>query len=201
MIVLDLDGFKPVNDVFGHASGDEALRTVAQRLKSLGDERILSARLGGDEFALILRNLAAPAEAQRIAERVIAAIEIPIAAAGVEHRLEVSLGIAEVDASSTLPEEFMRRADVALYRAKKTRGSAYVFYDEEMDTERRESVQLETDLRKALSAGAIRAKLPADRRISGPAKSSSSKRWRAGTIRPAAKFHRPSSSHLPRAAG
>jgi diguanylate cyclase (GGDEF)-like protein len=155
VIILDLDRFKPVNDVFGHASGDEALRTVAQRLKSLGDERILSARLGGDEFALIARNLTASTEAEKIAERVISAIEIPIAAVGIEHRLEVSLGIAEIDRSTNVAEEFMRRADVALYRAKEVHGSAHVLYDEAMDTERQESVRLEKDLRGALSAGAI----------------------------------------------
>jgi diguanylate cyclase (GGDEF)-like protein len=155
VIILDLDGFKPVNDVFGHASGDEALRTVAQRLKSLGDERILAARLGGDEFALLLRNLFSPTEAERIAERVVSAVEIPIPAAGVEHRLEASLGIAAIDDSSQIAEEFMRRADVALYRAKETHGSAYVIYDEAMDIERQQSVRLEADLRKALSADAI----------------------------------------------
>jgi len=155
VIILDLDGFKPVNDVYGHASGDEALRTVAQRLKSLGDPRILAARLGGDEFALIVRNIIALSEAERIAERVIAAIEIPIPVGGVEHHVEASLGVAEVDRSSDVAEEYMRRADIALYRAKEEHGSHYVFYDEAMDAERKHAIRLEKSLRAALSEGGI----------------------------------------------
>jgi diguanylate cyclase (GGDEF)-like protein len=155
LLVIDLDGFKPINDVFGHQSGDEALRTIARRLTAMGDPRILSARLGGDEFALIVRNLTTAEEAERVAERVIAAIEIPIIAGGVEHRLDVSVGVALIDHEAGLAEEHLRRADVALYQAKETVGSAYTFYEPALDSALTERVRLEGELRAALANDSI----------------------------------------------
>jgi diguanylate cyclase (GGDEF)-like protein len=157
LLMLDLDGFKPVNDLFGHASGDEALQVIAQRLKALGDNRITVARLGGDEFALLRRSIRGPADAAKIAEGVIAAVQIPIHAAGVEHRLDVSVGISTFGPETQTPSEALRRADVALYRAKEDPGSSYMFYDEGMDAVRQQRIQLENDLRTALSRGEITA--------------------------------------------
>ena len=155
VLILDLDGFKEVNDAFGHASGDEALRTMAQRLRTLCDARVMAARLGGDEFAITIRDVAGVTEAEEVAARAIALIEVPIAAAGVEHRLEVSIGIAIVGTDPDPAEEYVRRADVALYRAKEKGGSAFMVYDEKMDTEMTERVLLEKDLRLALTAREI----------------------------------------------
>lgn len=151
VLVLDLDQFKPVNDVFGHATGDEALRTVARRLKALGDPRIVCARLGGDEFAMVIRDVQSSEEAARIAAMVIATIEIPIPAAGTEHHVEVSIGISMMEDKSTPAEESLRRADVALYRAKDHQGSAYSFYEEAMDVELKVAVRMEHDLKEALA--------------------------------------------------
>ncbi len=155
VLILDLDHFKPVNDVFGHASGDETLRTVARRLMALGDGRVICARMGGDEFAMIVRNIVSAAEAERIAAAIISAIEIPITAAGTEHRLEVSIGIAIMDRDVELPEEYLRRADVALYRAKQQQGSAVAFYDASMDVELKAALSMEVELKAALAADQI----------------------------------------------
>jgi diguanylate cyclase (GGDEF)-like protein len=155
LFIIDLDGFKPVNDMYGHATGDESLRVIAQRLKTVGDSRALAARLGGDEFALLVRNLASRDEPERIAHSIIAAIEIPVTAGGLEHRLEASVGVTLIEAGARLSEEHMRRADVALYRAKERPSSAYCLYNESMDTALRERIQLEKELRAALAADQI----------------------------------------------
>jgi diguanylate cyclase (GGDEF)-like protein len=155
LFIVDLDGFKPVNDMYGHATGDEALRVIAQRLKTVGDSRAIAARLGGDEFALLVRNLASRDEAERIAYSIIAAIEIPVTAGGLEHRLEVSVGVTLIEDGARLSEEHMRRADVALYRAKERPASAYCLYNEPMDAALKERIQLEKELRAALAAGQI----------------------------------------------
>jgi diguanylate cyclase (GGDEF)-like protein len=155
LMLIDLDGFKGLNDVFGHASGDEALKTIAHRLKSIGDERILPARLGGDEFALLIRNLNSTDEGERIAQRVIDATEIPVTAGGAEHRLQVSIGIALMEQLNGTGEEDLRRADVALYRAKAESRSAFRFYSEAMDVALRERIKLERQLKLALTEDRI----------------------------------------------
>lgn len=155
LFLFDLDGFKQVNDVFGHAAGDEALKAVAQRLRSISSERMLPARLGGDEFALLARDIAGEDEATRIAQVAIDAIDGPIITAGVEQLLNVSVGITLIKESPEHPEEYLRCADTALYRAKRDRGSSFAIYEPSMDSELSERVKLERDLSEALAAKQI----------------------------------------------
>ncbi|MBB3593149.1 diguanylate cyclase (GGDEF)-like protein/PAS domain S-box-containing protein [Rhizobium sp. BK529] len=110
---LDLDGFKPVNDTFGHAAGDEVLKSVAKRLQIQAREHLV-ARLGGDEFAILMTG--ERAESVDLAERCIASFEEPFAINGLAIRLGVSIGIAAADGSDG--EALMQEADRALYRAK-----------------------------------------------------------------------------------
>jgi len=110
---LDLDGFKPVNDTFGHAAGDEVLKDVANRLQMHAQGHLV-ARLGGDEFAILMRGQRG--EAIDLAERCIDAFEKPFAINGLAIRLGVSIGIAAVDGVDG--EALMQEADRALYRAK-----------------------------------------------------------------------------------
>lgn len=155
LFIIDLDGFKPVNDTFGHATGDEVLRIVAQRLKTLGNSRILAARLGGDEFAVLLSRVRSPAEAEQTAQSIILSIEAPVLAGGVDHRLEVSIGLTIFNKEGSQFDEPMRRADVAMYRAKEEPHSAYFLYNEALDTVLAERIRLERELRAALAADLI----------------------------------------------
>ena len=121
VLLLDLDGFKQVNDSLGHAAGDHLLRVVAQRLATTVRPSELVARLGGDEFAVVAEDLAGPRDAKAIAERIGAALVEPAYFDG--HRLTIrcSIGTAMHDAD---PEELVRAADAAMYRAKRRSDTA-----------------------------------------------------------------------------
>ncbi|MCW0000356.1 diguanylate cyclase [Pararhizobium sp. YC-54] len=113
---LDLDGFKPVNDTFGHATGDILLKQVAERLKSVLRKGDLVARLGGDEFAILQH--ASAAKVADIAERCILALGKPFGIANREIGISVSIGIAVAPENGFDPDELMSAADSALYQAK-----------------------------------------------------------------------------------
>jgi diguanylate cyclase (GGDEF)-like protein len=155
VFLLDLNGFKQVNDVHGHAIGDEVLIVVAQRLLSAIRAGDLLARFGGDEFAILARHLAGPEAATSIALRVIEALERYIVTGALQHRIGAGIGIALSPNDASVPEEALRKADVALYRAKAERRSALRFFEPQMDRQVRERHQLETDLRSALEHGGI----------------------------------------------
>jgi diguanylate cyclase (GGDEF)-like protein len=155
VFLLDLNGFKQINDVHGHAIGDEVLIVVAQRLQSAVRGGDLLARFGGDEFAIIARHLVGPEAATNVALRVIQALEVPIATGRLQHRVGAGIGIAVVPNDATVPEEALRKADVALYRAKEERRSALRFFEPQMDRQVRERHQIEIDLRQAMESGCI----------------------------------------------
>ena len=155
VFLLDLNGFKQVNDVHGHAIGDEVLIVVAQRLLSAVRGGDLLARFGGDEFAILARHLAGPEAATNVALRVIQALEVPISTGRLQHKIGAGIGIAVVPNDATSPEEALRKADVALYRAKAERRSAHRFFEPQMDRQVRERHQIEVDLRVAMDSGCI----------------------------------------------
>jgi diguanylate cyclase (GGDEF)-like protein len=152
VLSLDLDHFKEVNDTFGHAAGDELLRLVAARLRLCVRDQDLIARLGGDEFAIVLASMVeGPPPAAAIAHRLVESIAAPYDVQGHNVVIGASVGIAllEPDASCA---DFMKRADVALYRAKKERGT-FAFYEPGMDEHLHARRELEADLRLALQRG------------------------------------------------
>jgi diguanylate cyclase (GGDEF)-like protein len=155
VFLLDLNGFKQINDVHGHAIGDEVLIVVAQRLLGAVRGGDLLARFGGDEFAILARHLAGPEAATSVALRVIQALEVPISTGRLHHKVGAGIGIAVVPNDATVPEEALRKADVALYRAKAERRSALRFFEASMDRQVRERHQIETDLRVALESGRL----------------------------------------------
>jgi diguanylate cyclase (GGDEF)-like protein len=155
LLLLDLNGFKAVNDIHGHAVGDEVLNVVGRRLRSATRGMDMVARFGGDEFAILATHLSGPEEATTLALRVIESLESPVAAGGVFHRIGVGIGIALVPGDANSVSEILRKADVALYRAKAERRSALRFFEATMDVRVKERAHMESALRQALDAGQI----------------------------------------------
>jgi diguanylate cyclase (GGDEF)-like protein/PAS domain S-box-containing protein len=131
VIFMDLDGFKAVNDSWGHATGDELLIAIGQRLRGWVRAGDTVARLGGDEFTILLEDIHTLEEATRIADRIIAGLETPIRVDGRNLRVRASLGIAFNRPPDLAPNDLLRHADIALYRAKHAGGSQYTIYDED----------------------------------------------------------------------
>ncbi len=151
VLCLDLDGFKDVNDSFGHPTGDELLRQVGLRLRANSREGDIVARLGGDEFA-VLRMQGGPSdESGALAARLIDCLSAPYDIDGREVQITASIGIALAPRDGRTADDLMKNADLALYRAKTDGKRAFRYFEPDMDTERRERRSLENDLRTALA--------------------------------------------------
>ena len=150
VLAIDLDHFKDINDTLGHHIGDGLIGVVAQRLVHAVRREDLVARLGGDEFAVITTEAADLQTLERFAERLIAVLRAPYSISGHTLLIGASVGIAVIDRSTVDAADIMRRADVALYRAKNEGRSRACIYDADMDADLRERKQLENDLRTAI---------------------------------------------------
>ena len=153
LLFLDLDRFKVINDSVGHLIGDELLKVVAQRLSSVVAGRGMVARLGGDEFAVLMEALDSEEEAVRLAEQIIGVLDEPIRVAGKELFTSTSVGIAVARPLYASPEELLRDADVALYRAKARGRRRCEVFDEALRREALHQLELEGNLRRALVRG------------------------------------------------
>jgi diguanylate cyclase (GGDEF)-like protein/PAS domain S-box-containing protein len=131
VMFMDLDGFKAVNDNWGHATGDKLLIAIGQRLRGWVRAGDTVARLGGDEFTVLLEDIHTLDEATRIADRIIAGLGTPITLGGRSLWVRASLGIAFNRPADLPPDDLLRNADIALYRAKHAGGSQYTIYDED----------------------------------------------------------------------
>ena len=116
LLLVDLDGFKQINDTFGHAFGDEFLKSVAERLIKVCRDPDFVARLGGDEFAVLLRARSGHDEIETVAGQIVEALREPVAGYGWPFKVGASVGIARIDTSN--PVELFKQADAALYAAK-----------------------------------------------------------------------------------
>jgi diguanylate cyclase (GGDEF)-like protein len=151
VLMLDLNGFKKINDVHGHPVGDQVLIHVGARLLRAVRDGDLVARLGGDEFAVLARNVAGGEGATSVALRIIEALTPPVAIDGVRHNVGCGIGVALSPHDGDTPEALLRKADVALYRAKAERRPAVRFFEEEMDRRLKERDELERALREAVA--------------------------------------------------
>ncbi|MDB5439908.1 MAG: hypothetical protein JWM33_2335 [Caulobacteraceae bacterium] len=150
VFLLDLNGFKKINDVYGHPVGDQALIHVGSRLMRAVRDGDLVARLGGDEFAILARNVSGVEGATTIALRIIESITPPVNIDGIRHQVGAAIGVALSPQDGASGEELLRKADVALYRAKKEGRSAVRFFEEHMDASLRERAALENALGAAI---------------------------------------------------
>lgn len=155
VLLLDLNGFKQVNDNYGHGAGDEILVLVAQRMLRAVRDGDLVARIGGDEFVVLSRHLLGAEAATSVALRILQSFDEPFTVGDVRHGLGAGIGIALVPENADTEEEALRKADVALYRAKSERRSAFRFFEEDMDRFVHEREQLERDLRTAIDENCI----------------------------------------------
>jgi diguanylate cyclase (GGDEF)-like protein len=157
VMFVDLDGFKPVNDSFGHRFGDEVLREMARRLAEQARTTDTVARVGGDEFVLLLEGSPDTASTAQVAQRIIDAITVPVTgvdAGDHEVRLSCSIGIAMFPSDGPR-DQLMAHADAAMYSAKRSGGTAYAFFEPHMNAGVREQIELQRDLRLALERGEL----------------------------------------------
>jgi diguanylate cyclase (GGDEF)-like protein len=135
---MDLDGFKSVNDTFGHPIGDKLLRAVAERMRRCVRETDIVARLGGDEFAVVQVAFDGPADAISLAARLIDEVRAPYQLDGHEVIVGTSIGVAIAPCDGTDPDQLMKKADLALYRCKADGGGTYRFFEAKMDARKQE---------------------------------------------------------------
>ncbi|HEX2166472.1 MAG TPA: diguanylate cyclase, partial [Longimicrobiales bacterium] len=169
---LDLDRFKVVNDNYGHMVGDDLLVSIARRLEGCVRAGDTVARLGGDEFAVLLSEVTDVRDATRVADRILSELSVPFRLAGNELLMNASIGIALSSTGYERPEEILRDADTAMYRAKQGDRSRYEIFDREMHQLVITTEQAETDLRNALQRDELRLEYQpvislADGRITG----------------------------------
>jgi diguanylate cyclase (GGDEF)-like protein len=150
ILYLDLDGFKEVNDTFGHPSGDELLREFSVRLKSLAHQAEIVARMGGDEFTILLRRVEAQEQVEALCQRIVEMARHPYDIAGTQVFIGVSIGVALSPRDGADRVELTRKADVALYHCKRAGRSAFAVYTEAMDRSINARRDMERDLRVAI---------------------------------------------------
>jgi len=153
LLFLDLDRFKNVNDTLGHASGDELIRQVAQRLSKLVRATDTVARLGGDEFAVVMSDCRRPDDPEALSRRILRELSRPFELFGDAVFIDVSIGIAKSGDAPTDSKQMLRQADIALYRAKARGRGRYEVFVEGMAVAALQTRRIEQDLRQALATG------------------------------------------------
>jgi diguanylate cyclase (GGDEF)-like protein len=155
LLLLDMDGFKLVNDSLGHEAGDDVLVGVARRIRGCVREVDTVGRLGGDEFAIVLEDVGGTATAAAAAERIAAALGPPIEVGGHLVTARVSIGIATTEDGDLDSAALLRNADLAMYHAKQRHAGAWELYQPRMHAAAAERRSLEADLQHALTRGEL----------------------------------------------
>ncbi|HZF29798.1 MAG TPA: EAL domain-containing protein [Gammaproteobacteria bacterium] len=155
VLFIDIDGFKNVNDLFGHVAGDELLRQTALRLSAAVRGTDTVGRFGGDEYLVILPALQDALELQPVLERVMAALQRPFELAGRESFVTGSIGVTLFPEDGSSAEELVRKADTAMYTAKTAGRARCVYFAKEMDLRVQERLALSNDLRRAAERGEL----------------------------------------------
>jgi diguanylate cyclase (GGDEF)-like protein len=150
VLFLDLDRFKNVNDTMGHITGDKLLEGVAQRLQACVRPGDTAARIGGDEFVVLLEHMTDHPMAKQVAERIETSLSHPFEIQGQDIYMSASIGIVIASGDYKSPEDVLRDADIAVYRAKALGRGCHVTFDQSMYQRTLALLELESDLRKAL---------------------------------------------------
>ena len=153
LLLCDLDRFKVINDALGHSAGDSLLKIAAERLSACVREGDTVARLGGDEFAVLLNDMASPDHIAKVAQKIIDSLSEPIELEGRDIYVTVSIGISISSTEGTDPDNLIRYADIAMYRAKDHGKNIYQIYSPLMNARAYENMEMETALRKASDRG------------------------------------------------
>lgn len=150
-MMIDLDGFKKINDLYGHDSGDQLLREVADRMRDVVPPSSVIARLGGDEFGIcVVFEPEYPESVDRIAEDLVDAMARPVSIGEAEQTVTASVGISRPELDCDSIDMLIRRADIALYAAKKNGRNGYSWFENGMEVELRSRNSLEGDIRAAI---------------------------------------------------
>jgi diguanylate cyclase (GGDEF)-like protein len=150
LLLIDLDGFKDVNDTLGHRAGDELLRPVARRLTAGTRADVVVARLGGDEFAIVVEDDGAREQLGEVLARITEALLEPMVIDEVDIVVEASIGVATYPLDADSPETLLQHADIAMYAAKDT-GAQFSFYSADLDYHTPSRLGLAAELRRALT--------------------------------------------------
>jgi diguanylate cyclase (GGDEF)-like protein len=155
LLLLDLDGFNDVNDTLGHEAGDQLLAVVADRLRGVGADADALVRLGGDEFVVLLAGLRGPQDAVLAAEAIRLALRRPIMVADLPVEIDASVGVALAPEHGDDMTTLLKRADVAMYEAKRA-GAGVVVYDLTTDSREAQHLSVLAELREGIEAGQLR---------------------------------------------
>ena len=150
VMFVDLDGFKNVNDTFGHGAGDHLLTLVAERLRKCVRSGDTVGRLGGDEFGVVLSDLAQADDANVVAQQIVDTLAQPFEVMGSDIRITGSVGISVYPADATDPEVLLKNADAAMYRAKQKGRNGFHFFTDELHARATRRMGLEAELRRAI---------------------------------------------------
>lgn len=156
VLFMDLDNLKVVNDSLGHPAGDQLLIAVAGRIGECLRPIDTVARLGGDEFTIMLEDIADALDATRLADRLAAALREPFVLSGRKVQVTASIGIAMGTTGTEPPADLLRKADVAMYKAKHAGKAQYRLFDDDMDEEARSRLVVQNDLLRAIDEGELR---------------------------------------------
>jgi diguanylate cyclase len=155
VMFVDLDGFKPINDSFGHSAGDAVLREIGRRLQGLARQSDVVARVGGDEFLLLAEQPGSAAGAGLLAQRVLQALALPCQLPnGAEVHLSGSVGIVMYPEHGPA-QKLLARADAAMYAAKRAGGAGFAVFEPEMEQDSRAQLELQHELRGAIERGEL----------------------------------------------
>jgi diguanylate cyclase (GGDEF)-like protein/PAS domain S-box-containing protein len=150
VLFLDFDRFKIINDSLGHSAGDAFLRAIAERLRALLGKRGVVARLGGDEFGILLSKVSDQQAVEDLATRILQSLKLPVALLDTEVTATVSIGITFVRDATRSPEEVLRDADIAMYKAKSLGKAQFALFDTTLHAKISQQLKLEGELRRAL---------------------------------------------------
>jgi len=162
LMFLDFDRFKIINDSLGHEIGDRLLVQIAERLQRvIASDRVngregMAARLGGDEFVILLEKITSDEEIKEVVDRLLRALAVPYVFKGHEVQSTASIGITTTDFDYQRPDEMLRDADTAMYRAKAAGKAQCVIFDKSMHEQAMSRLTLESDLRRALEKNDLR---------------------------------------------